>query len=161
MKTPRNLIKRSALVVAICAGSGLVAGSAWAQGYGIGMHHHTPSGYLGSAGHFNYGDTAANRGHLHSGNYSSGYRGNARTLRSVVPLMRAPGNYTSGYRGNMTNNVRYYTPSYNVVLEPQYPFVDDQSRTYAGPMSEDGNSSGKLSPGMVLPDGAVVVSVGQ
>lgn len=154
-------MKRSALVIAICTGSALVASSASAQGYGTGMHHHSEAGYLGSAGHYNYGDMSANRVQMHSGNYSSGYRGNARTIRSAVPFLRSPATYSSGYRGNMTNNVRHYTPSYNVVSEPEYQFMEDQSMTYAGPTDAEGNPSGILSPGMVLPDGAVVVSVGQ
>lgn len=40
------------------------------------------------------------------------------------------------------------------------PSVQRNSNVYSGPVAADGSPTGDLRPGMVLPDGAVVVSVG-
>ena len=67
------------------------------------------------------------------------------------------------------NSSRYGSPQYaqsnsvpNVVSR-QSLGVNAQrsySNAYAGPMSADGQPIGDLRPGMVLPDGAIVISVG-
>jgi hypothetical protein len=55
--------------------------------------------------------------------------------------------YQSGYRGYTPRTMYYY--GYSV-----------PSLRYTGPMSADGHPTGQLCPGMILPDGATVVSVG-
>lgn len=117
--------------VVLVAGSLFVANSASAQGYGRGLYHHSELGYRGASGHFNYGDLRANQTQMHSGTYSSGYRGYTQTMPRLQQV-----------RNRVGSRVGYH------------------SMTYTGPIGADGHPSGVLRPGMVLPDGAVVVSVG-
>ena len=58
----------------------------------------------------------------------------------------------------------YYSPNVvsrsSMVVVPSVNVPRSNSNVYTGPMSADGQPTGELRPGMVLPDGAIVVSVG-
>jgi hypothetical protein len=76
----------------------------------------------------------------------------------------------TGYAGLSYSNYSsarpsvYYSPSYSQAYgSPStvvVPSVQRNSNVYSGPVAADGSPTGDLRPGMVLPDGAVVVSVG-
>ena len=116
MKTRQNFAKIIA-AAALVASSAMYAGTASAQSFGSGMHHHTGYGTLGVANHLTYGDMHSNQMHKHHGHHHLG---------------------THFYNGVHLNKIRYM-----------------------GDMNDAGHPTGQLHPGMVLPDGAIVVSVGK
>ena len=99
------------------------------------------------------------------------------TLALLDPEMKSATKLKSSRQSGYSNNYSgqpsvYYTPSYSSgYVAPQYvaPYVvsrpsvnvqQSNPNVYNGPMSADGQPTGDLRPGMVLPDGSVVVSVG-
>ena len=125
---------------ALVAGILLIPSSAFAQGYGHGLYHHSEHGALGAAGHYTYGDHYANQRQMH---HQGHYYG--------TPQYSAP---------------QYSTPVYSTPMYSQaYAGTTMPQTQYSGAMSQgavsQGTATGNLYPGMVLPDGSVVVSVGQ
>lgn len=149
----------------------------------MGSSHHVGNSYYGGYGGFggyglggisigigSYPGFGINSGY---GGYGSSYGyGGSRLGYSSL------GYSGLGYSGLGYSNYysaqpsTYYSPSYSSsYVSPQYvapyvvsrPSVTVQQRNpnvYSGPMSADGQPTGDLRPGMVLPDGSVVVSVG-
>lgn len=138
-------------------------------GYGLGGISIGIGGYPGFGGYSGFGGYGSSYGY---GSSRLGYSGLGYSGLGYSGL----GYSGLGYSGLGYSN--YYSPTYSsAYVSPQYvapysaPYVvsrpnvgvnvqQSYSNVYRGPMSADGQPTGDLRPGMVLPDGAVVVSVG-
>ena len=120
-------------------------------GYGLG-------GYgLGYSGFGNYGSPY---GYGYGSGYGSGI--GYSNYYSARPSTYYPPTYSPNY----------VIPQYPVLRPGQYTVMPSStvasrmvspqttSNVYSGPVSAEGQPTGELRPGMVLPDGAIVVSVG-
>ena len=127
-----------------------------------GGSHHSGGFYYGGIGGFGLGGFGYPYGGLGYSNYGLGYSNYGRGYS----------NYGLGY-----SNYGYYaqpsysTPVYNYYSNSQASSYQDPYQYSSGyssvptasqrvTLNADGTPSGDLRPGMVLPDGAIVVSVG-
>ena len=102
-----------------------------ASAQGHGMFHHSTSGYLGAANHFTYGDMHNNYEHMHHGQY----RGANQSYMQHSNMYPSHMQHSGGVHSNRVS--------------------------YSGGFNGEGHPTGNLHPGMMLPDGSIVVSVGQ
>ena len=151
---------------------GSMSGGTHHSGSYSGSHHHGGSSYYGGFGGIGIGGFSSPYG-LGYSNYGLGYSnyglGNSNYGRSYS-------NYGLGYSNYGYSAQPYYSaPVYNYSTSRasayQQPTQYSNSgystgySTVASPtprvtLNPDGTPSGELRPGMVLPDGAIVVSVG-
>ena len=133
---------------------------------GVGIGGYSGLGYSSFGGYGGYGYPYgysnsrlgySGMGYSNLGYSNLGYSGlGYSTYSSARPsVYYSPSNSQAFVSPQMTN--QYYSASPTTVVVPS---VQRNSNVYSGPVAADGSLSGELRPGMVLPDGAVVVSVG-
>lgn len=121
--------------------SGISIGIGSYPGFGVN------SGFGGYGSSYGYGGSRL--GYSNQGYSGLGYSNNY----SAQPSVYYSPSYSSGYV-----SPQYVAPY--VVSRPRVNVQQSNPNVYSGPMSADGQPTGDLRPGMVLPDGAIVVSVG-
>jgi len=134
------------------SGFGVNSGFGGYSGFGVnsGFGGYGPNYGYGS----NYGYGGSRLGYSGLGYSNLGYS-NSYFARPSINYSRL---YSSGYAS--PHYLTPYASGYNVQMAPSINVPVRNSNVYSGPMSSDGQPTGDLRPGMVLPDGAVVVSVG-
>ncbi len=169
------------------AGGGHVGGGSMGSSHHMGsvggVHHnggstHHYGGYGGYSGMGIYGLGGYGLGGYGLGGYGLGYSGFGNYGSPYGSGYGSGVGYSNYYSARPST---YYAPTYspNYVM-PHYPVLrpsqytvmpsstvasrmvspQTSSNVYSGPVSAEGQPTGDLRPGMVLPDGAIVVSIG-